>query len=147
MHRDLNDKAVTGATVYSIEDGEYGVAEGSRRSQGWFYLDAGNVDEPMQRVVCVDSPIEAIALRVLEQPARGKTLYLAVSSGDRWAERLATVPEVVIASRSLIETLKSSVLPGVSSQFPQGRNWQQALQDSSQLAAMQLEQSAGSLGI
>jgi hypothetical protein len=134
LHRDLNGEAFTGATVYSIEDGEYCVAEGNRRSQGWFYVEAGNAEESMQRVVCVDSPIEAMALWVLEQPVRGRTLYLAVSSGDRWAEMLANVPEVVIASRSLIDKLQPAALPGANWQFPEGPNWRQTLQDSLRLA-------------
>jgi Plasmid recombination enzyme len=134
LHRDLNSEAVTGATGYSIEDGEYGVAEGSRRSQGWFYVEVGNADEPMQRVICVDSPIEALSKWGLEQPGQGRSLYLAANPGMQlpldWLQRSAAV---VLAcgvdkpGKALVLQIQAQV-PGVLQEYPQGEGWNEDLQ-------------------
>ncbi len=67
LHRAIESAKVNGATLYSPMTGDWVVAAGSRRSQGWFYLDR---DNPMgakpQRVVLVESPIEALSKWVLE---------------------------------------------------------------------------------
>lgn len=73
-----------------------GLAYGTRRSQGWFYMESEQPG-PVQQVVLVESAIDALSYRVLH-PAQEKTLYLSTDgAGYVPLEQLKPVPKVVIA--------------------------------------------------
>lgn len=73
--------AVAGASLRGTwgEDNHYrGLAPGSVRDQGWFWLGAGS--GPVQRVLLTESPIDVMSLAVLDRERRtpsGVTIYLS----------------------------------------------------------------------
>ncbi len=110
------------------------MAEGSRRSQGWFYLDGGRTGEQLRRVVLVDSPIEAMSKRALEQPGQGRSLFLVTKLGvlnqnqdlGQWLE---SIPEVVLAVRSdRLEPQFQHKFPGMLQEQPSAESWHEDLQ-------------------
>jgi hypothetical protein len=108
------------------------LAVGSRRSQGWFYLDGGQIGEQSQRVVLVDSPIEALSKWVLEQPRVKRSLDLAVDR-EIPMDLLKRSAAVVLAcgvdaiGEALTQQVQSQV-PGMLREYPQGKGWNQDLQ-------------------
>ncbi|MBE7383718.1 MAG: DUF3991 and TOPRIM domain-containing protein [Leptolyngbya sp. SIO1E4] len=87
---------VTGASLRGTwgEDNHYhGLAPGSVRDQGWFWLGAGS--GPVQRVLLTESPIDAMSLAVLnrgKQAQPGVTIYLSTDgSGGVPIEALKSV--------------------------------------------------------
>jgi hypothetical protein len=72
---------VTGASLRGTwgEDNHYhGLAPGSARDQGWFWIGTGN--GPVRQVLLVESPIDAMSLALLNKERRvqpGVTIYLS----------------------------------------------------------------------
>jgi hypothetical protein len=72
---------VTGASLRGTwgEDNHYhGLAPGSARDQGWFWIGTGN--GPVRRVLLTESPIDAMSLALLDKERRvqpGVTIYLS----------------------------------------------------------------------
>ena len=63
---------VTGASLRGTwgEDNHYhGLAPGSARDQGWFWIGTGN--GPVRRVLLTESPIDAMSLALLDKERRG----------------------------------------------------------------------------
>ena len=102
IRRSINEEKITGASLRGTvgEDNQFkGLAKGSRRFDGWFYFDKGEQsNDPVRRVVLVESPIDAMSLAVLERTDSKKTLYLSTDgAGQIPTEYLKEVGEVAIA--------------------------------------------------
>lgn len=72
---------VTGASLrgtWGADNHYHGLAPGSARDQGWFWIGAGS--GPVQRVLLTESPVDAMSLAVLDKERRsqtGVTIYLS----------------------------------------------------------------------
>ncbi len=81
IRRDLEGKTITGASIrgtVGTDNTFKGLARGSKRSEGWFYFSRGGQSgDPIQRVVLVASPIDAMSFAVLDRSESRKTLYLS----------------------------------------------------------------------
>lgn len=109
-----------------------GLAYGTRRSQGWFYVESQQPG-PVQQVVLVESAIDALSYRVLH-PAQAKTLYLSTDgAGYVPLEQLKQVPKVVIAfdqdqtGEEMAQRLMQD-LPQASRHAPTEKDWNGDLQ-------------------
>jgi hypothetical protein len=111
-----------------------GLAKGTKRNQGWFYfVQGGQSNDPIQRVVLTESPIDAMSFAVLDRNDSRRTIYLSTDgAGQIPTEFLQQSKEVVVAY--------DNDLPGqemtqrVISQFPnavlitpQAVDWNQEL--------------------
>jgi hypothetical protein len=117
----------------------HGLAPGSARDQGWFWIGTGQ--GPVNRVLLVESPIDAMSLAVLDRAQRGPegvSIYLSTDgSGGVPVEALKTV----LRSRGLVaaafdadvagETMAWRVaqqVPGIERLTPnQGKDWNEVL--------------------
>jgi Plasmid recombination enzyme len=77
------DKFVTGASLKGTLAGAgnkfTSLSTGSKRSGGWFYFESSaDINAPIERVVLVNSPLEALSLASLEQSPVQKTIYLSL---------------------------------------------------------------------
>jgi 5S rRNA maturation endonuclease (ribonuclease M5) len=102
IRRSIDEDKITGATLRGTagSDNQFkGLAKGSKRKKGWFYLTQGEQSgDPVRRVVLVESPIDAMSLAVLERTDSVKTLYLSTDgAGGIPIEYLKEVKDVVIA--------------------------------------------------
>ena len=132
-----DEEKITGATLRGTagEDNKFkGLAKGSKRREGWFYLTQGEQSgDPVKRVVLVESPIDAISLAVLERTDSVKTLYLSTDgAGQIPIEYLQSVKDVVIAfdndtSGNLMAQRVKSQLANVVRKTPKAIDWNQEL--------------------
>jgi len=140
IRRSINEEKITGASLRGTvgEDNQFkGLAKGSRRSDGWFYFDKGEQsNDPVRRVVLVESPIDAMSLAVLERTDSKKTLYLSTDgAGQIPTEYLKEVGEVAIAfdrdrpGREMAEKIKEQ-LPKATVKTPKAIDWNQDLVNS-----------------
>ena len=140
IRRSLDEDKITGATLRGTagSDNKFkGLAKGSKRKEGWFYLTKGEQSsDPIRRVVLVESPIDAMSLAVLERTDSVKTLYLSTDgAGQIPSEYLKEVKDVVIAldsdrsGREMAERIKSQ-LPQAVSKTPKAIDWNQELVNS-----------------
>jgi Plasmid recombination enzyme len=132
LNRSLTGE-VNGATVVNPEgdDASRQLADDSRRSQGWFYLDsqgAGNI----YKVVLLDSPLEVLAYVTLH-PSEERMLYLAVNDSGWVPEELKNVGEMVVATKTELHNLP----PKVDRHLPKHGIWGEDLRDY--LAGVQVE--------
>lgn len=96
------DGDVTGAFLRGTvgKDNTFiGLAPGTKRSAGWFYINlGGSEDDPIQTVVLTKSPIDALSKTVLDSPHSTRTLYLSADSVRSLpVEFLRGVPQVIAA--------------------------------------------------
>lgn len=136
---------VTGASLRGTwgEDNHYhGLAPGSIRSQGWFWLGTGH--GPVQRVFLTESPINAMSLAVLDkgrQAQPGVTIYLSTDgSGGVPIEALKLVLQdggrVFAAfdadqAGTLMAWRIAEQVPGVERLMPKhGKDWNERLMKS-----------------
>ena len=140
IRRSLDESKIIGASkrgTVGFDNQFKGLAEGSKRSEGWFYFTKGEQkSDPVKRVVLVESPIDAMSLAVLERTDSLKTLYLSTDgTGQIPTEYLKEVGSVVIAfdrdraGREMTERIKSQ-LPGASTKIPSSNDWNQDLVNS-----------------
>ncbi len=117
----------------------HGLAPGSARDQGWFWIGTGQ--GPVNRVLLVESPIDAMSLAVLDRAQRGPegvSIYLSTDgSGGVPTEAL----KMVLRSGGLVaaafdadvagETMAWRVaqqVPGIERLTPnQGKDWNEVL--------------------
>jgi 5S rRNA maturation endonuclease (ribonuclease M5) len=122
---------VTGASLRGTLGGQKntfkGLAYGTRRSQGWFYLESDHPG-PVQQVVLCESAIDAMSYKTLN-PAQEKTLYLSTDgAGYLPLEVLRSVPRVAIAfdtdevGEQMAERFQEE-LPQAQRVIPQGKDW------------------------
>ena len=140
IRRSIDEEKVTGASLRGTagENNTFkGLAKGSKRNLGWFYFHQGEQsNDPVRRVVLVESPIDAMSLAVLERTDSKKTLYLSTDgAGQIPTEYLKEVFEVVIAfdhdraGREMTERIKAQ-LPQAKSKTPKANDWNQDLVNS-----------------
>jgi hypothetical protein len=132
LNRSLTGE-VNGATVVNLQGDDLSkqLADDSRRSQGWFYLEsqgAGNI----HKVVLLDSPLEALAYVTLH-PRDERMLYLAVNDSGWLPEELKDVGEMVVATQTELSNLSDLV----DRHLPKHGSWGQDLRDY--LAQVQVE--------
>jgi 5S rRNA maturation endonuclease (ribonuclease M5) len=137
IRRSIDESKITGASLRGTagDDNTFkGLAKGSKRKEGWFYLTKGEQSgDPVRRVVLVESPIDAMSLSVLERTDSVKTLYLSTDgAGVIPIEYLKEVKNVVIAfdrdagGQSMAERIKTQ-LPNAVSKTPKAIDWNQDL--------------------
>jgi hypothetical protein len=124
LNRSLTGE-VNGATVVNPqeEDPMRQLANGSQRSQGWFYLEsqsAGNI----HKVVLLDSPLEVLAYATLH-PSEERILYLAVNDGGWVPEELKNIGEMVLATETELHNLPELV----ERHLPKQHSWDEDLRD------------------
>ena len=140
IRRALDESKITGASLRGTvgEDNTFkGLAKGSKRKKGWFYFDKGEQsNDPVRRVVLVESPIDAMSLAVLERTDSKKTLYLSTDgAGGIPTEYLKEVGEIVIAfdrdraGREMAQRVQSR-LPFAVRKIPKAIDWNQDLINS-----------------
>ena len=140
IRRTLNEKKITGASLRGTvgEDNQFkGLVKGSKRKEGWFYFERGEQsNDPVRRVVLVESPIDAMSLAILERTDSKKTLYLSTDgAGGIPTEYLKDVGEVVIAfdrdraGREMTQKVQSR-LPNALVKTPKAIDWNQDLVNS-----------------
>ena len=140
IRRTLDEKKITGASLRGTvgEDNQFkGLAKGSKRKEGWFYFERGEQsNDPVRRVVLVESPIDAMSLAILERTDSKKTLYLSTDgAGGIPTEYLKEVGEVVIAfdrdraGREMAQKVQSR-LPNAVVKTPKAIDWNQDLINS-----------------
>jgi hypothetical protein len=61
-----------------------GLAKGTKRNQGWFYFqEGGQSNDPIQRVVLTESPIDAMSFAVLDRNDSTRTIYLSTDGAGQ----------------------------------------------------------------
>lgn len=125
---------VTGAALRGtagVNNTFKGLAAGSKRSQGWFYMESNHTGDVQQMVVC-ESSIDVLSYATLHPPQQ-KTLYLSTDGASSLPlERLQQSPQVILAfdhdlaGASLSERLQQE-LPQASEQFPIAKDWNEEL--------------------
>jgi Toprim-like len=143
------DGEIVGASLQgamSEKDFFEGLAHGSRRSQGWFYIVAGGKeDEPIQKAVLVESAIEALLYRTLYPPTK-KTMILSINEiGYLPVNCLANMKEIVIGfKQDQVGEEKAQrlmqKLPQTNRQVPINKDWNADLQTYLQRLKHQLIQ-------
>ncbi|MDF5728912.1 MAG: MobV family relaxase [Rhizonema sp. PD38] len=130
------DGDVTGAFLRGTvgKDNTFmGLAAGTKRNAGWFYVQSGTEGDLIQRAVLTKSPIDALSVSVMEQPQQQRTLYLAVDSALCLpVEFLSKIPKVVAAYDNDIagnETARfiKQLLPQTTRLKPKAKDWNEEL--------------------
>jgi predicted RNA methylase len=117
----------------------HGLVPGSARDQGWFWIGTGQ--GPVNRVLLVESPIDAMSLAVLDKAQRrpeGVTIYLSTDgSGGVPVEALKTVlrSEGLVAAAFDADVAGETMAWRVAQQVPklerltpdQGKDWNEVL--------------------
>jgi len=117
----------------------HGLAPGSARDQGWFWIGTGQ--GPVNRVLLVESPIDAMSLAVLDRAQRGPegvSIYLSTDgAGGVPTEALKTVLRsggLVAAAfdadvaGELMAWRVAQQVPGIERLTPnQGKDWNKVL--------------------
>ncbi|MBD2421856.1 plasmid recombination protein [Anabaena cylindrica FACHB-243] len=128
-----------------------GYAIGTKRSDGWFYLQwGGQPTDEVQKVVLLKSPLDVLSFAMLEvERQRGvpggvpeeRTMYMTVdSSRSVPVELLPDIPEVICAydnnaAGDEIAGAVGELLPQATRVKPQAQNWHEEL-----LALLRLQQ-------
>jgi Plasmid recombination enzyme len=118
LHRDFNG-GTTGATAIDpkIDRQQGELVDGSSLTGGFYYFE-DNAQVDAQRVVIVDSPIDAMAYSIVNDPDC-PTLYLAIHDG-KWipANKFGNIEVVVAANLELF-----NLPPQAQRHLPIGKNW------------------------
>ncbi len=142
IRRDLLGKNITGASLRGTvgTDNKFkGLARGSKRSQGWFYFErGGQPDDPIQRAVLVESPIDAMSFAVLDRTESRKTLYLSTDgAGSVPVEFLRKLPAqlVIVAldndhSGNMMAQRVIEQLPNSTRRLPLAQDWNEELKNT-----------------
>lgn len=132
----------TGALLLSTVDDDktsFSVATGTKRSDGWFYLQwGGQPTDAIQKVVLLKSPLDVLSYAMLEvERQRGvpeeRIMYMTVDSPRSLpVELLQDIPEVICAydNDSAGEEMAGAVselLPQATRVKPQTQNWYEEL--------------------
>ena len=140
LRRSMNEEKVTGANLRGTagEENKFkGLAKGTRRNRGWFYFQqGGQAGDPIDRVVLVESPIDALSLAVLDRNESRRTIYLSTDgAGDIPLEFLKEIEEVIVAydndeAGNLMAQRVKSELPDAVRKLPQAVDWNEDLVNS-----------------
>ncbi len=137
LRRSMDEAKITGANLRGTAgtDNKFkGLAKGTRRNQGWFYFSqGGQSSDPINRVVLVESPIDAMSFAVLDRNQSRRTIYLSTDgAGEIPHLFLPTLKEVVIAydndeAGNLMAQRVKSQLPDAVRKLPQAVDWNEDL--------------------
>ena len=124
----------SGATVGGSDNNFMGLALGSKRSDGWFYLCRDERDsDPITRAVITKPPIDALSLSVLEHPGEIRTVYMATDNPQYLpVDYLKKMPIVVnavdndAAGKAMAAQIKE-LIPHTKRLKPNGLNWNEDL--------------------
>ncbi|VEP12907.1 Plasmid recombination protein [Hyella patelloides LEGE 07179] len=133
----LNENKITGATLRGTagDDNTFkGLAKGTKRSEGWFYLtQGGQSSDPIKRVVLVESPIDALSFAVLDRNDSRRTIYISTDgAGSIPHEFLRQYQDVVVAydndkAGNLMAKKVMSQLPNAVRKIPKAVDWNSEL--------------------
>lgn len=149
IRRALDGETITGATLRGTAgtDNTFkGLALGSKRNAGWFHFQkGGQSNDPIQRVVLVESPIDAMSIAVLDRTAERKTIYLSTDgAGTVPLEFLRQLPNksVVVAydndsPGNLMAQRVMEQLPNAVRRSPLATDWNQELKNMFNLEQQQ----------
>lgn len=152
IRRSLDEQTITGATIRGtagVDNAFKGLALGSKRSAGWFHFHkGGQSNDPIQRAVLFESPIDAMSFAVLDRTAERKTIYLSTDgAGIVPVEFLRALPtqSVIVAydndppgnlmAQSVIEQLPNAVR-----KQPLAKDWNEELKNMFNLEPQQQRQ-------
>ena len=109
-----------------------GLAAGTRRSQGWFYIESDH-EGPIQRAILCESAIDCLSYQTLH-PSEEKTIYLSTDgAGYVPTEQLQQFAQITLAldndaaAQQMAQKLRQD-LPQVQIQAPDAKDWNQDLQ-------------------
>lgn len=118
LHRDFEGKA-TGATAIDLKDEQHQweLLDGSSLTGGFYYFE-DNAQVDAQRVIITESPIDAMAYSIVNDPDF-PTLYLATHDGG-WipGDKLGNIKLVIATDLELF-----NVPPRTQRHLPTGKNW------------------------
>jgi hypothetical protein len=152
IRRSLDEQTITGATLRGTAgtDNTFkGLALGSKRSAGWFHFQqGGQSNDPIQRAVLVESPIDAMSFAVLDRTDSRKTIYLSTDgAGTVPLEFLLQLPtkSVIVAydndqPGNLMAQRVIEQLPNAVRRLPKAIDWNQELLNMFNLEPPQLRQ-------
>jgi len=133
LMRRLEGKEPTGALLQHIDTHRTLIAQGTKRTEGWFHFYLGGGDDPVQRALLFPSPLEALSYVALEGIPPVRTVYFVADDQSLPVEFLTTVPKILIAypnddvgNRAALAI--SQILPSISKIPPQADNWNHQLQ-------------------
>ncbi len=128
---------ITGATLRGTvgEDNSFkGLAKGTKRSEGWFYFQqGGQSNDPINRAVLVESPVDAMSFAVLDRNDSRRTIYISTDgAGSIPKEFLREVKDVVVAYDNdepghLMAQRTISQLPNAVRKLPKANDWNSEL--------------------
>ncbi|AFZ33600.1 plasmid recombination protein (plasmid) [Gloeocapsa sp. PCC 7428] len=152
IRRALDKETITGATLRGtagVENTFKGLALGSKRSAGWFHFKRGGQSEdPIQRAVLVESPIDAMSFAVLDRTDSRKTIYLSTDgAGQIPVQFLRTLPNksVIVAydndqPGNLMALRVMEQLPNAVRKNPKAKDWNEELKNMFNLEPQQQQQ-------
>jgi len=142
IRRSLDEETITGATLRGTVGADNtfkGLALGSKRSAGWFHFKlGGQSNDPIQRAVLVESPIDAMSFAVLDRTESRKTIYLSTDgAGTVPLEFLQQLPNksVIVAydndqSGNLMAQRIMEQLPNSVRRTPKATDWNEELKNT-----------------
>ncbi len=141
IRRDLDEQTITGATLRGTAgaDNKFkGLVLGSKRNAGWFHFgQGGQLGDPIQRAVLVESPIDAMSFAVLDRTESRKTIYFSTDgAGTVPLEFLRTLPaKSVVAAydndqpgNSMAQKVMEQ-LPNSVRKLPKATDWNEELKN------------------
>ncbi len=149
LRRNLNEQIITGASLRGTTGANNtfkGLALGSKRSNGWFHFKkGGQSNEPIARVVLVESPIDAMSFAVLDRTESRQTIYLSTDgAGQVPLEFLRQLPNksVIVAydndnSGNLMTLNVMKQLPNCVRKLPKANDWNEELKNMFNLEQQQ----------
>lgn len=153
IRRNLDEETITGASLRGtagVDNAFKGLAQGSKRNAGWFHFQqGGQSNDPIQRAVLFESPIDAMSFAVLDRTAERKTIYLSTDgAGTVPLEFLRTLPtkSVVVAydndhSGNLMAQSVMEQLPLSVRRLPKVKDWNEELKSMFNLEQKQQQRS------
>ena len=148
IRRSLDEQTITGASLRGtagVDNKFKGLAQGSKRSDGWFHFkQGGQSNDPIQRAVLVESPIDAMSFAVLDRTESRKTIYLSTDgAGTVPQEFLLQLPKksVVVAydndsPGNLMALHVMEQLPNSVRRLPKAIDWNEELKNTFNLESM-----------
>ncbi|MDV2998183.1 MAG: hypothetical protein N4J56_007888 [Chroococcidiopsis sp. SAG 2025] len=152
IRRSLDEETIAGATLRGTAgtDNTFkGLALGSKRNAGWFHFQiGGQSSDPIQRVVLVESPIDAMSFAVLDRTDSRKTIYLSTDgAGVVPLEFFRQLPNksVIVAydndsPGNLMAQTVMEQLPNSIRKLPKAQDWNQELKNMFNLEQQQNRQ-------
>lgn len=152
IRRALDESKITGASLRGTagDDNKFkGLALGSKRNAGWFHFQiGGQSNDPIQRAVLVESPIDAMSFAVLDRTESRKTIYLSTDgAGNVPVEFLRALPtqSVIVAydndpPGNLMAQSVMEQLPNAVRKLPLAKDWNEELKNMFNLEPQQQRQ-------